>query len=305
MLKAIETEYNGYRFRSRLEARWAVFFDRLGIEWDYEKEGYDMEGIRYLPDFWLPEYDCFVEIKGQEPTREETKKALLLSLLSGKKVYIFCSNTRLPDIRDIVDEYTYERAHYKNAYQFDTSDIYLIGNNISKPACMRLECKHEKCPNHVEFLLENECVSPEVNLLSRMHYASETLLGYGDSCMLKVTHNKRLQFISPQGDILPLPPLIKEYEQKYLQLILEQISLYNNYVKECSSWEFCTAGWGNIYMRGSVWAECSHRKCSTLRMANFAWSSPFCSECGSALYHDTPRLIEAYTAACQARFEYH
>ncbi|MCB6994492.1 hypothetical protein LI177_13475 [bacterium 210820-DFI.6.37] len=26
-LKAIQTEYKGYRFRSRLEARWAVFFD--------------------------------------------------------------------------------------------------------------------------------------------------------------------------------------------------------------------------------------------------------------------------------------
>jgi hypothetical protein len=28
-IKAIETSYKGYRFRSRLEARWAVFFDAL------------------------------------------------------------------------------------------------------------------------------------------------------------------------------------------------------------------------------------------------------------------------------------
>lgn len=41
-IKAIETSYKGYRFRSRLEARWAVFFDALGIEWEYEKEGYDL-----------------------------------------------------------------------------------------------------------------------------------------------------------------------------------------------------------------------------------------------------------------------
>lgn len=26
-IKAIDTYYKGYRFRSRLEARWAVFFD--------------------------------------------------------------------------------------------------------------------------------------------------------------------------------------------------------------------------------------------------------------------------------------
>ena len=32
--KAIETKYKGFRFRSRLEARWAVFFDALGIEWE-------------------------------------------------------------------------------------------------------------------------------------------------------------------------------------------------------------------------------------------------------------------------------
>ena len=28
-IKPIETKYNGYRFRSRLEARWAVFFDMI------------------------------------------------------------------------------------------------------------------------------------------------------------------------------------------------------------------------------------------------------------------------------------
>ena len=32
-IKAIETRYNGYRFRSRTEARWAVFFDAFGIRY--------------------------------------------------------------------------------------------------------------------------------------------------------------------------------------------------------------------------------------------------------------------------------
>jgi hypothetical protein len=51
-MKAIETEYKGYLFRSRLEARWAVFFDSLGLSWEYEPEGFDFEdGTRYLPDF--------------------------------------------------------------------------------------------------------------------------------------------------------------------------------------------------------------------------------------------------------------
>ena len=50
--RAIETRYKGYRFRSRLEARWAVFFDALGLKWEYEPEGFELPGgVRYLPDF--------------------------------------------------------------------------------------------------------------------------------------------------------------------------------------------------------------------------------------------------------------
>lgn len=63
-MNAIETEYKGYLFRSRLEARWAVFFDAAGIEWKYESEGYEVGGHRYLPDFWLPGCEVFVEVKG-------------------------------------------------------------------------------------------------------------------------------------------------------------------------------------------------------------------------------------------------
>ena len=51
-MKAIPTRYAGCHFRSRLEARWAVFFDRLGVAWQYEPEGYDLGGAGwYLPDF--------------------------------------------------------------------------------------------------------------------------------------------------------------------------------------------------------------------------------------------------------------
>lgn len=56
-IKPIETIYNGYRFRSRLEARWAVFFDELGVQYEYEPEGFEMpSGNRYLPDFKIKCY---------------------------------------------------------------------------------------------------------------------------------------------------------------------------------------------------------------------------------------------------------
>lgn len=65
-IKAIETRYAGCRFRSRLEARWAVFYERMGIKWEYEPQGFLIDGQPYLPDFWLPEHETWIEIKGAE-----------------------------------------------------------------------------------------------------------------------------------------------------------------------------------------------------------------------------------------------
>lgn len=59
MIKAIETEYAGCRFRSRLEARWAVFFDALGVEWEHEPEGFQTSAGNYLPDFRVTNYDSW------------------------------------------------------------------------------------------------------------------------------------------------------------------------------------------------------------------------------------------------------
>jgi hypothetical protein len=56
----IETYYGGYRFRSRLEARWAAFFDRIG--WQYTYEPFD--GAGYIPDFL---------IHGEHPLLDEVK----------------------------------------------------------------------------------------------------------------------------------------------------------------------------------------------------------------------------------------
>jgi hypothetical protein len=87
-IKAIETVYAGHRFRSRLEARWAVFFDSMGIRWLYENQGYQLadrlgvldtdETINYLPDFWLPDFNLHAEVKGSL-TREELARTLTVA----------------------------------------------------------------------------------------------------------------------------------------------------------------------------------------------------------------------------------
>lgn len=67
-LTPIETFFKGYKFRSRLEARWAVFFDEMGLDWSYEVEGFKLpSGAMYLPDFLVKGHetgwDYYYEIK--------------------------------------------------------------------------------------------------------------------------------------------------------------------------------------------------------------------------------------------------
>ena len=100
-MQAIETVYKGHRFRSRLEARWAVFFDAMNIKWEYEPEGYDLgEAGCYLPDFFLyyepREYlytttdglpmptnsGHWVETKPVRPSEDEKAKMVALSGLT-------------------------------------------------------------------------------------------------------------------------------------------------------------------------------------------------------------------------------
>ena len=88
MFKPIETRYKGYRFRSRLEARWAVFFDSLGIAWEYEKEGFDLAGHWYLPDFWLPQVQMWAEVKGESLTGYESALCYKLADDTGHEVLI-------------------------------------------------------------------------------------------------------------------------------------------------------------------------------------------------------------------------
>jgi len=124
----IKTEYNGQLYRSRLEARWAVFFDSLGIKHEYEPEGYDLGIINrdsklkkkeaeywgidqerldslgyYLPDFWLPWQQEFIEIKPaiydefnnvtshfQWPDDTAMLKIYALEIITGHRVVITC-----------------------------------------------------------------------------------------------------------------------------------------------------------------------------------------------------------------------
>ena len=85
----IPTEFGGILYRSRTEARWAVFFTVAEIVFQYEPDGFDLGGVRYIADFWLPDWKIFVEVKpfGDAKAREIDKCARL-ARLSGFPVFM-------------------------------------------------------------------------------------------------------------------------------------------------------------------------------------------------------------------------
>lgn len=78
-MKPIETHIFDCRFRSRLEARWAIFFTEIGLKWLYEPQGFELDNRQhYLPDFFFPELQSFAEVKPDLPGGEELSKIVEL-----------------------------------------------------------------------------------------------------------------------------------------------------------------------------------------------------------------------------------
>jgi predicted nuclease of restriction endonuclease-like RecB superfamily len=57
-------KYNNIYFRSSWEVLFAKFLDRNNISWQYEFKSFDLINTVYRPDFYLPETNEYIEIKG-------------------------------------------------------------------------------------------------------------------------------------------------------------------------------------------------------------------------------------------------
>jgi len=82
-IKAIETVYAKFNFRSRLEARWAAFFDLLKWQWNYEPV--DLPG--WIPDFSIGIIGTLVEVKPfiRAEQWEETAKKIAKAMDAGDR----------------------------------------------------------------------------------------------------------------------------------------------------------------------------------------------------------------------------
>ena len=139
-LKAIPTAYNGYSFRSRLEARWAVYFDTIGLKWEYEVEGYELsDGRRYLPDFVITTVDgdkYYCEVKPGNSNGDGKLEMLLHDLNDNPTDGHGCGKVLSGD-----------------PYEF-----IITNKNYPCPRCMQFEpgLKHP-CPIDVGFIFCGSC----------------------------------------------------------------------------------------------------------------------------------------------------
>lgn len=194
-IKPIETLYKGYRFRSRLEARWAVFFDALGIEWEYEKEGYDLgEGGWYLPDFWLPTFSggMFAEVKD---AKGDFSKAKLLCMLSKTQVWL-CEG--VPSAR----EYT--------VYDYDEDENLVFGSegvpNYNQAFGQNRMYWHTGW-NSVDLPKDEYFIAEECGLFSAVEASRSARFEHGETTVVGGASKRKL----------PLPELVFGEKETFIE----------------------------------------------------------------------------------------
>lgn len=106
-IRALPSYWRGNVFRSRTEARWAVFWTTMDVRWEYEPEGYALaDDTWHLPDFWLPDIGCYAEVKPDTgPTEEERAKAHALVMETGHPL-LFLSGAPWPQRYQILHRET-------------------------------------------------------------------------------------------------------------------------------------------------------------------------------------------------------
>lgn len=116
MLKAINTMYQGRRFRSRLEARWAIFFDAIDVGWEYEVEGFEISDTKYLTDFKISSFganrvDAYIEIKPNAPTLEEIRKCYEVATGTSTNMLLICGTPGLPDFLSLGENWSLKKGY--------------------------------------------------------------------------------------------------------------------------------------------------------------------------------------------------
>jgi hypothetical protein len=93
------TVYNGIRFRSILESKFARLMDALHVRYVYEPIKYNLaEGGTYCIDFFLPDQQLYIELKPKRPHIEEEYKCEEMST-RGFRVVLMYGEVKKPPFR--------------------------------------------------------------------------------------------------------------------------------------------------------------------------------------------------------------
>lgn len=87
-IRAKPTKYCGVQFRSRTEAKYCMLFNMFDVPWTYESKRFHLPSGSYLPDFYLPSWNTWIEIKGPSPTNGEMLLCEELKLVTKQNVII-------------------------------------------------------------------------------------------------------------------------------------------------------------------------------------------------------------------------
>jgi hypothetical protein len=90
--RAMIYEYNGFKLKGTWELEVAKWLDRQGIKWTNDIEPFEYEwedSIHlYFPDFYLEDYDRYIEVKGYQRERDLAKWSVVKDLIVIKQKLI-------------------------------------------------------------------------------------------------------------------------------------------------------------------------------------------------------------------------
>lgn len=271
-IKAIETRYDGYRFRSRLESRWATFFNALKIPYRYEPDGFVLEGTPYLPDFYLPQFDCFVEIKGVEPTEDELRKARLLCLYSMKRVYLFAGE---------VGKDKYGRS----AYRFNPPGLGAWNKNSptrEKNAPVEVLWTMQRLTDaefEAQLNEQQDDIILKPSLTWTSEFDSEITLSWEDICW----------YLAEKGrGLIAAMNLLQKHRSQVIE------ALKPEHESDQIVWAEMTE---SVYY---AWGKCTN--CSALVIGMEDEHYNYHCGCHAEIDYDAPEILTAYQAAREARF---
>ena len=140
-MQPIETKYNGIVYRSRLEARWAMYFESLPCSFYYEPEGFNFGSVWYLPDFQV----IFPVCKGLEGAWEyyvEIKPTGGVSDEAIKKCELLCNNYGGNVV--LLEGFPAEHIAYffVPGKKFEKVKNWFVGDKSGKLAEIAAKCTH-------------------------------------------------------------------------------------------------------------------------------------------------------------------